>query len=38
MEGMFLELLLCADTSIWGHVVSGTDPVWGCQTRAQVTL
>lgn len=29
MEGMFFGLLLYAGTNVWGHVVSGTDPVWG---------
>lgn len=34
MEGMFLALL-CAGTSIWGHTMSRTYPVWGHQTRTQ---
>ena len=26
---MFLVFFLCAGTLVWGHVVSGTDAVWG---------
>lgn len=31
---LFLVVLLCAGTLIWGHVVSGTDTVWGALNRS----